>query len=965
VAGSRAITFGPFRLDLEQGRLTRADSPIELRRKAWEVLCHLAARPGVLVTNAELLEAVWPGVAVTPQTVTNVVLELRAALDDSAGAPRWIQTVHGRGLVFLPWGAEGTRAGAAPAGQVSTIIGRTRERQRLRELWSQARAGTARVVFVTGEAGIGKTTLVDDLVAETAAAVCCGRGAAMEQHGRPEAYLPVLSAIEAFATGMRRREVAALLRRHAPTWLVQLPGIMRADERARLEPSLVAATSARRLREGLALMRALAERFPVLLVLEDLHWADPASLDLIAALARGGGNAPLLVVGTFRAVDATISQHPVTALARELGREQRAVAIPLAPFDHATVAAYLEARLGMGGVPAALAARLEEQSAGHPLFLRALVDELLVRGAFERTAEGWRATTRVEDLLGELPESLRAFVETELERLPAELRRVVEVASVAGTEALVPELAAAMSLSTAETEDACERLASVGRLLRRASETRWHDGTDVGRYAFPHVSYRRIVHDGIRAEARQEIHRRLALGLEVAWGAHAAEAAGRLAAHFEHGGMAARALEYLEHAAATAESRFAYAEAAAYAETALARLDARAGPDGDRSLRAALLGMRLGELLVLAHGYSKPEVERVYARALAVFEAEGMAIGIFGAEMGLAVVDLTRARYQEARRRAAHLDVLARAHDPALLPIARCWAGCASSALGELTRARAELEDGMGVEAIPGLPRNFDVSRMLRSQLALVLTLLGDLDHAAMHADEARARSRRHGATSELAHALLLAAERAVFVRDPAGTATTEEAIALAETNGLVSYLALLRVYDAALRTEWPPERRAQVMRLAVAERAQLGDRWHTSLLLALLAEAELAGGDAERAGRSVAEALAYVASTGERYHEAELHRLRAECLLAERGADDAEAARWLVRAIEIARGQQARLWELRAATRLAELASAPPSATLAIETLASTLMPFETGIDVPDVRHARATLARLQSGGC
>jgi adenylate cyclase len=246
---------------------------------------------------------------------------------------------------------------------------------------------------------------------------------------------------------------------------------------------------------------------------------------------------------------------------------------------------------------------------------------------------------------------------------------------------------------------------------------------------------------------------------------------------------------------------------------------------------------------------------------------------------------------------------------------------------------------------------------MARSQLALVYTLQGKLGLAQDLAGDALDRSRRHGSASELAHAHLLGAERAVFLRQPVGLETTAAGIALAETNGLVSYLALLRVYEAALQEAWPVDRRVAAIRSALEDRERLGDRWHSAFLLGLLAEVELTSGAPARAQARLDLAFAHVAATGERYYEAELCRLRAACTTAA-GGDPDEARGWLDRALAIARSQGARLWELRAARGIAELARGTAAAASAGATLGDLLATFDEGVRAPDVEEARRVLA-------
>jgi hypothetical protein len=234
-------------------------------------------------------------------------------------------------------------------------------------------------------------------------------------------------------------------------------------------------------------MRALSETAPLLLVVEDLHWADAATLDFVAGLAPR----PLLRLLPDRdlpPVDAAVA-HPITELARARARAPRR-------RDRARALRLRRRRRVSAGAPrtrrrASRARRPPESlSAGNPLFLHALVDELVESVAFTITHDGGHLADDADRLLADLPESLRAFVASEAARLPHPLRRVVEAASVIGTDALVPELATMLARPPAEVADACERLASVGRIFRRAGEGTWHDGSRAGRYAFPHTAHR-------------------------------------------------------------------------------------------------------------------------------------------------------------------------------------------------------------------------------------------------------------------------------------------------------------------------------------------------------------------------------------------------------------------------------------------------------------------------------------------
>src|SRR5262245_21713986 len=159
---SDALHFGSLRMDLAAERLWRRDEPVHLRPKTWAVLRYLVERPGRLITKDELLAAVWESTAVTEGTLTKSIGELRVALDDAADAPRFIETVHGRGFRFVGHTAAAEAPAAAPA---ATFVGRDAELAALANHLDRARDGRRQVVFVTGEAGIGKTTLLDTFAA--------------------------------------------------------------------------------------------------------------------------------------------------------------------------------------------------------------------------------------------------------------------------------------------------------------------------------------------------------------------------------------------------------------------------------------------------------------------------------------------------------------------------------------------------------------------------------------------------------------------------------------------------------------------------------------------------------------------------------------------------------------------------------------------------------------------------------
>ena len=524
-------TFGPFALDPANACLWRGAEAVALPPKAFDVLHYLVTHPDRLVTKDELLDAVWPETAVTDAVVRVAIGALRKALDDTA-PPRFIATVPRRGYRFLAPvtvadASESTAVPPTPQASLTPappplLVGREAMLQRLGEAWAQARQGQRQVVWVTGEAGIGKTAVVEAFRAAVATdpAVWLAAGQCVEHYGTGEAYLPVLEALGQLCRGAGGERLVALLRQHAPTWLVQMPWLLTAAHREQLRDELQGATRERMLREFAEVVDTLTAETPLVLILEDLHWSDYATLDLLALLARRRTPARLLVIGTYRPVEAIVHHHPLRTVVQDLQRHGHATELPLALLSAEAVAAYLAARFPQQQFPAALAPWLHQRTDGQPLFLVTLVQALVERGVLHEHDGCWTVQEELEALALEVPESLRQLLEQQITRLPPEAQRVLEVASVAGVEFVAAAVAAGLEADAATVEEHCEAL--VGQqLLRPLGVTTWPNGTVATRYAFVHALYQQVVYERLGAGRRVRLHQRLGECLETAYGAQA------------------------------------------------------------------------------------------------------------------------------------------------------------------------------------------------------------------------------------------------------------------------------------------------------------------------------------------------------------------------------------------------------------------------------------------------------------
>jgi DNA-binding winged helix-turn-helix (wHTH) protein len=956
----RLIEFPPFQLDLRGGILRREAAPVALRPKTFAVLQHLAERPGELVSKQALLDAVWGDVAVTEEVVRLSIFELRAALGDDRASPRFIETVPRRGYRFVAaMGVPSSVPTAAPPSEGASwpgiVVGRARERGEIADALHDAASARRQVMFVSGEAGIGKTTLVDialdDRRRVTGPQSLIGRGQCIEQHGGGEPYLPVLEALAALCRGANARHVEAALARHAPDWLLQALGLPASGVAA------TASTHEHTLHRLAASVDALAAEMPLVLVLEDVQWSDQATLDLLSLLAQRRGPARLLVLCTLRPADAIARGHPVASVKRELLRKGLCREILLGGLSEADCASYLAARFPGAELPEDLLSLLVDRSDGNPFSLTALLEHLLEHRLLVASGARWELRAELATLRTAIPAGIRAVIEPRLQSLPGDAMRVLEAASVAG-----PEFAAHVVASTAPresdladveyVEQLCDGLASRHEIVRAAGESAWPDGTTSGRYAFAHALYRDVIYQGIPSSTRRRLHRAIGEQLEHAHGGRTEEVAGELAAHFEHSGDGARAVRYHGEAAAHARSRFAYQEARVHLEAALGLL--RRNPDTmERHRREIALLHGLGSTLFSINGHADEDAARAFALMRELAERLDDAALRLRAMEGLVLVHTMRAELVIARELAEQILVLAQQlRNPTAVANARVTLGAVLFFLGDLGSARRHGED---VRALSD-PAAFRLSSVFGISSCCLLAAIdihvGSTARARAMIREAHARATAYGIPFFRGQATNITARLSAVLRDVTmARALAEEALQIGTEYGF----AVFRI-EATMVLGWCAVEGGRVveglaaLRDVFGEHAATGSRIAATTFSVLLAEAHLKNGDVATAEQVVNAARALVAETGGRAYEAELHRVHGECLRSRKS----EAAACFEQALAIAAQQGALLFELRAATSLFRLRG-----RAARERLVQLVDRFQTEDDCADLRAARALLGR------
>jgi DNA-binding winged helix-turn-helix (wHTH) protein/tetratricopeptide (TPR) repeat protein len=591
---SRRLTFGDFSLDLTNERLWCRDEVAPLTPKAFAVLRRLLEDRGQLVSKEELLRAGWPKTHVGEGVLKVVILEIRRVLGDDPTTPSFIETVPRRGYRFI--GPRARQAGIpAAVDPRSTPVGRERVLAKLEDRLARALAGQRQLVFLSGEAGIGKTTVLDAFLARAAVEpdLLLARGACLEHYGAAEAYLPVLEAFGRLLREPGAERVLRVLRTHAPSWLLQLPSVEHADDRESPRDSVVGVTNERMLREMADALQALCAVVPVLLVLEDLHWSDHSTLDLLAMLGQRQESARLFVVGSYRPVDAIVARHSVRTLIRDLRLRGQCEDVALEFLRARHVAAYLAQRFGGHAFPAELARAVHQRTDGNPLFMVRVLDELVAIRVLEREDDRWRLRGPVEQIALSVPDTLRTLVERQIDRLQPEAQRLLEAASLLGHEFTSGSVAAALDSDPSVIEDRCDELARQGEFLSESKLFVRLGGTQVPRYRFTHSLYPQAIGERVSAGWYLRLHQRVGEWLQRTYGAEARVIAGPLAWHFEEAGDYRRAINYLVLAAENAAHRFAYGDTVRVLEQAR-RLVHKLDP-ADRSALEVELLQRIGD----------------------------------------------------------------------------------------------------------------------------------------------------------------------------------------------------------------------------------------------------------------------------------------------------------------------------------------------------------------------------------
>ncbi len=664
--------FEPFHLDLDNACLWQGEQRVSLRPKPFDILVYLVKHAGALVTKAALLDAIWPDTVVAEGVLATSVAELRKALGETAREPQFIATVYRRGYRFIapvtvidpptdsrtsPTPHEASQR--APQVTAYLVVDRQVELDRLHRGLTAARQGHRQIIMVIGEAGIGKTTLIDAFVDQLAdqESLCIGRGQCIDHYGAGEPYLPLLEAFGHLAQSAHRPSIQDILRRHAPSWLSQLSALRSSDEPEHVYSGTVGLTqsgccesSPRRLRPCsrllILVLRIPLERRVTLNWLRILLDGEPPHNDDL---------------GDVPPIDAAMQDHPVRTVTQEL------YCMDCVEELHSTIYPNRVSR------PISLTIRytkvtrcprpvLHHRTQGNPLFLVAMIEAFIRQGVMTNTLSGWQVQDNLDVAATIVPTSLRQLVEYHLLRLDLADQSLLEAASVVGATFTAAAVAAGVSQSEEAIEAQCQHLSRHSQFVQEVGFETWPDGTMTTTFRFIHAIYHEVVYTRISAGRQIRLHRRIAARLEVAYADHLGETAAQLAFHYRRGRDYLPALHYHDLAAQHALERSGYQEAIIQAREGLALLPHLTGSN-ERAQREFDLHMSLGPALMAIKGYGDQEVEQSYSRARELCRRLGEETRMFPVLWGLWRFYNSQGNFQIARQVGDQLLALAQDQD--------------------------------------------------------------------------------------------------------------------------------------------------------------------------------------------------------------------------------------------------------------------------------------------------------------
>jgi TOMM system kinase/cyclase fusion protein len=859
--------------------------------------------------------------------------------------------------------AIGTRFERAVASGLTPFVSREQEVELLLNRWRQARSGSGQVVMLSGEAGVGKSRLVQVLKERTVDEPLWELSCRCSPYYQNSALYPAIEFLQRmlrFTPSDDARDKLSKLENALAAFGFDLPRIvplfaallsLPGDDRY---PALPSTPQGRKQKTFAAIVEWLvrcADQCPTRVIVEDLHWADPSSLELIELLIECVPSSRLLLILIFRPefVPPWRSLHQVANL-------------NLKRLSPGATELMIKSLAGGQQLPAEVMNEIAVKTEGVPLFVEELTRMLLESGVLENHDGEYRLTAPLSSLA--IPSTLYDSLMSRLDRLGT-AKEVAQFAASVGREFSYELLQELSPLEETRLTGALNRLVDAELLEEYPSPSR------LG-YRFRHALIRDAAYESLLRSQRRQYHRQIAEVLQERFGDIVEAQPELLANHFTNAGAIEEAIPYWQRAGQKAVERSANAEAVSHLTKTLELL--KTLPESQsRAQQELALQVKLGVPLMLTKGYGAPEVERVYSRARQLWQEVGESPQFFPILFGLWVYHRVKADYRIARDLGEQLVTLAQtAQDPALLVEAHGALGDTLSFLGDLVPACEHLEQAIALYDSDRYGSHAfiygqDPGVHSLSYATLTLWLLGYPDQARKRSLEALALAQKLSHPFSVAFALIHVVHVHRFSREVKATEQRAKELSVLSTeHGFPIPLAFGTAHQGWVLTEqgMAKEGISQIRRAIDAWSATGATLFFKPFLHAMLAEAHGKEGSPEEGLGIVAEALDIVDTIGERFWEAELYRLKGELTLqcevlgSQFNVQDA-AEECFHRAIDIARRQSAKSLELRVVMSLSRLWHHRGKTDQARKILSDIYRRFSEGFDTSDLMEARSLLER------
>jgi DNA-binding SARP family transcriptional activator len=846
-----------------------------------------------------------------------------------------------------------TQPGHAPTTAVPVntaplmLVGRQAEWQQLQSAWQRAASGVARLALITGEAGIGKSRLAEELfdwanqkgltIARTRSYAAEGRLslAPISEWLRS----PSLNSHLASLDDLWLTEVARLL----PELLSEHPDLPRPEP---------VSEYGQRQRFFEALARAvLAAPHPVLLWIDDLQWCDPDTLEWLHFLLRFEPHRALFVLGTARSEESP-PDHPLVALARQLRGEGKLDSIELSPLDAAETGR-LASQIAEHSLDEAETIFLYHQTEGNPLFV---VETVRAGIGNEPTIEASIPSIQLDSEAHTLPPRVYAVIARRLAQLSPLARKVAELGAANGQAFSLDLLVQAGQENEESIIEALNELWQK-RIVRE-------QGPNL--FDFTHDKLREVAYIEINLPQRRLFHRRIAQALETLNADDLDAVSAQIAAQYEQAGMLHQSIPYYQRAGAVAASVYANDNAIALLKRGLTLLSQL--PSGDKRDRSELtLQLALAPLYRITKGWTSPEVEGTINRAMILCEKVGDVAQRIQVLFGLQTLYVVQARHEKVEHTYSQVQKLyLQTYNTPPPPFAAISYAGTKLHMGELMEAREQFERIVAVRDdahILDLQESQGLNYLVHGHAwnAHVLWILGYPQKAIASSEAAIQFAHEYTQPFNLALAITYQATLKEFCADLSTFRLhAEEASSLTREYKAPYYHTWSNILACfAHARQQPDARHLANLRDAIHAFTDSGAHLRLPYYFSLLARACAASGKPEDGMEAIEQGLSESLHNDEHWWDAELHRLRGESIWSQ-GADTDEVEAAFRRAIEIAQSQQAKSLELRAATSLARLWQANGKSAAARELLAPLYAWFSEGFDTPDLLEAQALITEL-----